>query len=166
MGKLNDEQLLAKIKELELEESFSSYVEKYKDKKVTEALKSYQGNQQKKGENDSEKIATLENELKELRQTLSKRDKDTLIENELSAQGLSKDLKKYISLGDVENPDKEAIAESVSSLKQDLLGIKQGEIDEKLKSSRGIPQKGDITGPGSGMETAVKEYAKKISPKE
>ncbi len=162
-----NKELLAKLEEAGItdKEAFTALIEKYKDSKVTEALKSYQGNQQKKGETDSEKITSLENELKDLKQTLSKRDINTLLENELSAQGLSKDLKKYISLGDVENPNKEQIAESVTSLKKDLLGIKQDEIDQKLKQSGGIPPKGDITGTGSGMETAVKEYAKKISQK-
>jgi hypothetical protein len=161
MDKLTDEELISAIREAGIEESFNDYVARYADKRVTQGIATYKENQGKKDMNDQEKITNLENELSELKGKMSKQSIDTQIKNELKAQNLSEGLIKYLK---IEDPSK--IAESVADLKSDLLEIKQAEIDEKLKEQGGIPQKGDITGPGSGLETEAREYAKKISQKE
>ena len=158
---LSDQEFLEAVKTAGLEKNFKSYLQKEGDRRLTEGLKTYQKNLDKKDSSDSEKIINLENELKELKGTLSKKDIETQIKLELKAQNLSEGLIKYIR---VEDPSK--IAESVASLKNDLLEIKQGEIDQRLKEEGGIPLKGDPAGAGSGMESVARSYAKKISIKE
>jgi len=160
---LTDQEFLSKISEAGYEKNLKSYLQKEGDRRLTEGLKTYQKNQETKNFSDSEKITNLEKELSEMKGNQSKKDIETLIKNELKAQNLNEGLIKYVK---VDSNDPSLIAESVQSLKSDLLEIKQGEIDQRLKEG-GIPHlKGDITGTGSGMETAAREYAKKISVKE
>lgn len=156
MDKLTDEQLLTKIKEAGIEEAFNDYVSRYADKRVTEGIDTFKKNQDKKNMNDQDRIQELENEIKELKQTLSKNDIDTLIRNELKNQNLSEDLRKYIKLDDVDNADKEAIGKAVKELKDDFLKLSQEQIDNKLK---GIspPVKGQTPGSG-GNDDLVKNY--------
>jgi hypothetical protein len=159
---LTEDEFLKAIKEANLGNSLAQYIQKEGDRRLTEGLKTYQKNQETKNFSDSEKITNLEKELSEMKGNQSKKDIETLIKNELKAQNLNEGLIKYVK---VDSNDPSLIAESVQSLKSDLLEIKQGEIDQRLKEG-GTPPKGDITGPGSGMETAAREYAKKISVKE
>jgi len=82
------------------------------------------------------------------------------IKDSLKVAGLSEGFAKYIKV------DKEEDIElAVKDLNDNILGQKQLVIDNKLKGDL-PPLTGDKTGTGSGMETAVREYAKKISPKE
>jgi phosphoenolpyruvate carboxylase len=156
MDKLTDDQLLAKIKEIGIEEAFNDYITRYADKRVTEGIDTFKKNQDKKNMNDQDRIQELENEIKELKQTLSKNDIDTLIRNELKNQNLSEDLRKYIKLDDVDNADKEAIGKAVKELKDDFLKLSQEQIDNKLK---GIsqPVKGQTPGAG-GNNNQVENY--------
>jgi len=158
---LTEEKLLAYIKEDGLSESLEKYVQKVGDKRTSEGISTLKKNQETKNFSDSEKISNLQKELKEMKDNTAKKDIETLIKNELKSQNLNEGLIKYLKIDD---PSK--IAESVQSLKSDLLEIKQGEIDSKLKEEGGAPNKGDSTGAGSGMETAAREYAKKISVNE
>jgi hypothetical protein len=157
---MNREELLAKIQQTDDKEKLATLIESYADSRVTEGIKSYQQNQDKKNMNDQDRIQELENEIKELKQTLSKNDIDTLIRNELKNQNLSEDLRKYIKLDDVDNADKEAIGKAVekevTGLKNQLLKLSQEQIDNKLK---GItpPVKGDTPGAG-GNDDLVKNY--------
>jgi hypothetical protein len=154
-NKLTDEMLLAKLKEIGLEEAFNNYVTKYADKRVTEGIETYKKNQDKKDMNDQEKIQQLEAEIKELKGSLTKNNIDTQINNELKAQGLFEGLAKYVKIPD--DPTKEnAIAEAVKELKDDFLKLSQEQIDNKLK---GIspPVKGETPGAG-GSDDLVKNY--------
>lgn len=153
---MNREELLAKIQQTDDKEKLATLIESYADSRVTEGIKSYQQNQDKKNMNDQDRIQELENEIKELKQTLSKNDIDTLIRNELKNQNLSEDLRKYIKLDDVDNADKEAIGKAVKELKDDFLKLSQEQIDNKLK---GIspPVKGQTPGSG-GNDDLVKNY--------
>jgi len=153
---MNREELLAKIQQTDDKEKLATLIESYADSRVTEGIKSYQQNQDKKNMNDQDRIQELENEIKELKQTLSKNDIDTLIRNELKNQNLSEDLRKYIKLDDVDNADKEAIGKAVKELKDDFLKLSQEQIDNKLK---GIsqPVKGQTPGAG-GNNNLVENY--------
>jgi phosphoenolpyruvate carboxylase len=155
MDKLTDDQLLAKIKEIGLEEAFNDYITRYADKRVTEGIDTFKKNQDKKNMNDQEKIQELENEIKELKGSLTKSQIDTQIKNELKAQGLFEGLAKYVKIPD--DPSKEnAIVEAVKELKDDFLKLSQEQIDNKLK---GItpPVKGDTPGAG-GNDDLIKNY--------
>ena len=157
---LTEEEFLAKIKEGNLGDNLDKYTQKIGDKRTSEGIATFKKNLEKKDFSDSEKIINLETELKELKDTTTKENTKTLIEAELEKQNLSKGLIKYLK---IEDPS--LIAESVASLKNDLLEIKQGEIDQRLKEGD-IPSKGDPAGAGSGIESAARSYAKKISIKE
>ena len=157
----NEEKFQKAIKDANLGDSLAQYVQKIGDKRVSDGIKSYEDNRNKKDLNDSEKITNLEKELKEMKDSTAKNSLNNSIKESLKKAGLSEGFAKYIK---VDNNDQSKIAEAVTGLKDDLLNAKQAEIDLKLKEGD-IPQKGDITGPGSGMETAAREYAKKISDK-
>ena len=157
---LTDEEFLAKIKEANLSDYLAKYTAKIADKRVTEGVKSYEANRNKKDFTDSEKIINLENELKELKDSNLKSSLNNSIKDSLKVAGLSEGFAKYIKV------DKEEDIElAVKDLNDNILGQKQLVIDNKLKGDL-PPLTGDKTGTGSGMETAVREYAKKISPKE
>jgi hypothetical protein len=153
---MNREELLAKIQQTDDKEKLATLIESYADSRVTQGIATYKENEGKKNMNDQDRIQELENEIKELKQTLSKNDIDTLIRNELKNQNLSEDLRKYIKLDDVDNADKEAIGKAVKELKDDFLKLSQEQIDNKL---RGItpPVKGDTPGAG-GNDDLVKNY--------
>jgi len=157
---LSDQEFLEAVKTAGLEKNFKSYLQKEGDRRLTEGLKTYQKNLEKKDSSDSEKIINLENELKELKNTNLKTSLDNSIKDSLKEAGLSEGFSKYIKVDKEED-----IEAAVKDLNDNILGLKQKSIDEKLKEGE-PPQKGDVTFAGSGMETAVKEFAKKISPKE
>jgi len=146
---LSDQEFLEAVKTAGLEKNFKSYLQKEGDRRLTEGLKTYQKNLEKKDSSDSEKIINLENELKELKGTLSKNDIETKIKLELKAQNLSEGLIKYIR---VDDPSK--IAESVTDLKNDLLKIEQDKIDLALKGDA-PPVKGL---PGNGGDSTLETY--------
>jgi 23S rRNA pseudoU1915 N3-methylase RlmH len=157
---ITDDQLLTKIKEAGLEKQFNDYIQRFSDKRVTEGIKTFQDNQDKKTSTDQQRIESLENEIKELKGSLTKSQIDTQIKNELKAQGLFEGLAKYVKIPD--DPTKEnAIAEAVKILKDDFLKLSQEQIDNKLK---GItpPVKGDTPGAG-GNDDLVKQYAENTS---
>ena len=157
---LTGDELLAAIKENGLSKSFQAYIQKYSDQKVSEGLKTREKNIQAKNLTDSEKIANLEAELKEIKDINLKSTLNNSIKDSLKAAGLSEGFLKFIRV------DKEEDIElAVKDLNDNILGLKQSDIDNKLKGDL-PPLKGDLTSAGSGMETAVKEFAKKISPKE
>ena len=142
---LSDEEFLAAISESGLQENLKTYLQKEGDRRLTEGLKTYQKNLDKKDSSDSEKIINLENELKELKGTMTKKDIETQIKNELKSQNLNEALIKYIR---VDDPSK--IAETVTDLKNDLLKIEQEKIDLALKGDtppvKGLPgNSGDST---------------------
>jgi hypothetical protein len=146
---LDDNQLLEAIKKSGWSKSFQTYVQKVGDKRTTEGIETFKKNLDKKEFSESEKITNLEKELKELKDNTAKKDIETLIKNELKTQNLNEGLIKYLKIDD---PSK--IAESVQSLKSDLLEIKQGEIDLKLKGET-LPAKGE---PGKGGDSTLENY--------
>lgn len=146
---LNDEKFLEAIKEANLGDSLAKYTQKIGDKRTSEGIETFKKNLEKKDSSDSEKIINLENELKELKGTMSKNDLETQIKAEMKKQNLSDGLIKYIR---VEDPSQ--IAESVTNLKNDLLEIKQAENDFKLKGNA-PPAKGL---PGNGGDSTLETY--------
>jgi len=155
----NEEKFQKAIKDANLGDSLTQYVQKISDKRVSEGIKSYEDNRNKKDLNDSEKITNLETELKEMKDSTAKNSLNNSIKASLKEAGLSEGFAKYIKIDKEED-----IGTAVKDLTDNILELKQFDLDSKLKGNN-PPQKGDITGPGSGMETAVREYAKKISDK-
>ena len=155
----NEEKFQKAIKDANLSDSLAQYVQKISDKRVSEGIKSYEDNRNKKDLNDSEKITNLEKELKEMKDSTAKNSLNNSIKASLKEAGLSEGFAKYIKIDKEED-----IGTAVKDLTDNILELKQFDLDSKLKGNN-PPQKGDITGPGSGMETAVREYAKKISDK-
>lgn len=157
---LSDQEFLEAVKTAGLEKNFKSYLQKEGDRRLTEGLKTYQKNLEKKDSSDSEKIINLENELKEIKDTNLKNTLNNSIKASLKVAGLSEGFAKYIQVDKEED-----IGTAIKDLNDNILGLKQEAIDNQLKGDN-PPLKGDKTGTGSGMETAVREYAKKINPKE
>ena len=156
---LTEDEFLKAIKEANLGDSLTQYVQKISDKRVSEGIKSYEDHRNKKDLNDSEKITNLETELKEMKDSTAKNSLNNSIKASLKEAGLSEGFAKYIKIDKEED-----IGTAVKDLTDNILELKQFDLDSKLKGNN-PPQKGDITGPGSGMETAAREYAKKISDK-
>lgn len=94
-----------------------------------------------------------------MKDSTAKNSLNNSIKASLKEAGLSEGFAKYIKIDKEED-----IGTAVKDLTDNILELKQFDLDSKLKGNN-PPQKGDITGPGSGMETAVREYAKKISDK-
>jgi len=151
---LTEDQLLAAIKEAGIDKPFQAFLQKYTDKRVSEGIKTYQGNQGKKDLSDKERMESLETELKEMKNGKTKEDIKTLVKAELKKQDLNEDLLKYVK---VDNDDLSKIAEAVKGLKDDLLNAKQAEIDQKLKDGA-APQHGE-TDTGKG-DQVTEDYAK------
>lgn len=149
---LNENELLEAIKTSGLNKSFQAYLQKSGDRRLSEGLKTYQANQGKKNLTDSEKIANLENELKEMRNGKAKENTKTLIEAELVKQNLSKGLSKYVK---TDSDDPSEIEKSVTALSDDLLKIEQDKNDLKLKEGT-APLTGEKTGAGSLLENYIK----------
>jgi len=157
---LDENDFLKCIKEAGLESSLTNYTQRIGDKRVSEGLKSYEKNKQRDSLTEKERITELENEIKSLKNGIAKGDLDTLIKTELKKEGLNEDLIKYIR---VEDSDK--VVESVKALKEDILNLKQKEIDIKLKEGE-IPKKGETIAVDSVMEKFVegKNVGKTGSP--
>jgi len=144
---LDSQEFEEAIKEAGLSKSLNSYTSKISDQRVTEGIKTFQKNRGNK--TDQERIEELETEIKGLKSGIAKGDLDTQIKTELKKEGLSEDLIKYIR---VDDPDK--VAESVKALKDDILDLKQKEIDTKLKEGE-IPKKGETIAVDSVIEKFV-----------
>lgn len=159
---LTEDELLVAIKESGLSKSFESYVSKYSDRKVSEGIESFKKNQGKKDLTDKERLQEVESELAKMKSDKATNDIKSEVKKELKAQGLNEGLLKYIKLEGLDDQSK--IVEAVESFKNDFLTQEQESIDSKLKGNE-PPKKGE-TFTGTGMDTAVKEFAKKISAKE
>jgi len=161
---LSEDELLAAIKESGLSKSFQIYMKKELqregDRRLTDGLKTYQKNQGAKNLNDKERLEAVETELAQMKENTAKNKLNNSIKESLKKAGLSEGFAKYVKV-----EKEEDIEAAVKDLNDNILGLKQKSIDEKLKEGE-PPQKGDITGAGSGMETAARAYAKKISVKE
>ena len=149
---LDDKQFEEACREAGLLESLKSYTAKIGDKRVTEGIKSYEANRNKKDLSDKERIETLEKELEEVKGLQTKKDLETLIKKELKSQNLSEDLIKYIK---TDNNDPSEIEKSVTALRDDLLKIEQDKIDLKLKEGD-VPLTGDKAGASSLLENYIK----------
>ena len=176
---LTPEQLSAAIKEAGLEESYKKHLQSETDKRVTQAIQTHdlklakekeeaatkaKTEEEKKKEqanmSDSEKkiselteqIGSLTNMVKGLSETTVKTKRETLIKDSLKKAGLNEGFSKYITVDKDED-----IEESVKSLKDEVLGLKQAEIDKKLKEDGGVPTKGEPAG------TIAEESAKKFA---
>jgi len=157
---LTEDELLAAIKESGLSKSFQAYIQKYSDQKVTEGIRTREKNIQAKNLTDSEKIANLETELKELKDEKAKDSRATLVKAALKEAGLSEGLTKYVK---VNSDDPSEIAKSVSDLKDDLTKIEQDKIDLKLKEGE-TPPVGAKLEAGSLLENYIKNGSKTTSP--
>ncbi len=146
---LDDKQFEAACIEAGLEKSLKSYLQKESDRRVTGALDTFKKNQGDKTLTDQERISGLEKEISGLKNGIAKDNLDTLVKAELKKEGLSEGLLKYVRIDD---PDK--VAEGVKALKDDILDLKQKEIDVKLKDGE-IPKKGETIAVDSVMEKFV-----------
>ena len=176
---LTPEQLTEALKEAGLEESYKKHLQSETDKRVTQAITTHdlklakekeeaatkvKTEEEKKKEqanmsdtekqiaNLTEQIGSLTNIVKGLGESTVKTKRETLIKNALEKADLSEGFSKYITVDKDEDID-----ESVKSLKDEVLGLKQAEIDKKLKDGE-IPPKGEPAG-SVGEELAV-DFAK------
>jgi len=144
---LDEKQFAEACKEAGLSKSLTRFTQKISDQRVSEGIKTFEKNRGNK--TDQERIGELETEIKDLKSGIAKGDLDNQIKIELKKEGLSEDLIKYIR---VDDPDK--VAEGVKALKDDILDLKQKEIDTKLKEG-GIPSKGETIKVDSVIEKFV-----------
>jgi len=144
---LDDKDFEAACKSAGLSKSLTRFTQKISDQRVSEGIKTFQKNRGDK--TDQERIEELETQIKDLKSGIAKGDLDTQIKTELKKEGLSEDLIKYIR---VDDPDK--VAENVKALKDDILDLKQKEIDTKLKEGE-IPKKGETIAVDSVIEKFV-----------
>jgi len=86
--------------------------------------------------NLTEQVGSLTNMVKGLSETTVKTKRETLIKDSLKKAGLNEGFLKYITVDKDED-----IEESVKSLKDEVLGLKQAEIDKKLKKMAEYLQK-------------------------
>jgi len=175
---LTPEQLVEAIKESGLEDSFNKYLQSETDRRVTQAITTHdlksakekeeaiekeKAEKKKKEEqanmSESEKkISDLTEEVKnltilvrELSGTTVKTKRETLIKDALKKADLSEGFSKYITVDKDED-----IEESVKSLKDEILGHKQAEIDKELKDEEPPPK-------GEPMGSLKEEEAKKFA---
>ncbi len=176
---LTPEQLVEAIKEAGLEESFNKHLQSETDRRVSQAiithdLKSAKEKEEaatkekiekKKKEEQSgmsegekkisdltEEVKSLTTLVKDLSGTTVKTKRETLIKDALKKADLSEGFLPYITVEKDEDIEK-----SVESLKGEVLGRKQAEIDKKLKEGE-IPSKGEPA--GSVGEEIAKSFAK------
>jgi len=176
---LSPEQLTEALKKAGLEESYKKHLQSETDKRVTQAIATHdlklakekeeaatkaKTEEEKKKEqanmSDSEKtianlteqVGSLTNMVKGLSETTVKGKRETLIKDSLKKAGLNEGFLKYITVDKDED-----IEESVKSLKDEVLGLKQAEIDKKLKEDGGVPTKGEPA--GTIAEEAAKSFA-------
>jgi len=152
---LTGDELLEAIKMSGLNKSFQAYIQKIGDQRVDQGIKTYQVNQEKKNLTDKERIESLEDELKEMKNGKAKEDTKTLVKAELKKQNLSEGFLKYIKIDELDDQSK--IAEAVTNLKDDLLDAKQAENDQKLKGGTAPLQGETDTGKG---DSVTEDYAK------
>ena len=176
---LSPEQLTEALKKAGLEESYKKHLQSETDKRVTQAIATHdlklakekeeaatkaKTEEEKKKEqanmSDSEKtianlteqVGSLTSLVKGLSETTVKGKRETLIKDSLKKAGLNEGFLKYITVDKDED-----IEESVKSLKDEVLGLKQAEIDKKLKEDGGVPTKGEPA--GTIAEEAAKSFA-------
>jgi len=164
---LTPEQLTAAVKEAGLEESFNKYLQSETDRRVSQAITTHdlktakekeeaaakeKAEEKKKKEqanmSDTEKqIATLTEQMgsltnlvKGFAETTGKTKRETLIKDALKKADLSEGFSKFITVDKDED-----IEENVKNLKDEVLRLKQAEIDKKLKGGE-IPPKGEAAG--------------------
>jgi len=144
-----DEEFLAAIKTANLSDYLAKYTAKIADKRVTEGIATFKKNLEKKDFTDSEKIINLENELKELKDINLKSSLNTLIKNSLKTAGLSEGFLKFIRVDKEED-----IGAAVKDLGDNILQLKQLDIDNKLKGNE-PPAKGE---PGNVGNSTLQSY--------
>jgi len=164
---LTPEQLAEAIKEAGLEGSFNKYLQSETDRRVSQAITTHdlksakekeeaatkeKAEEKKKKEQaemtDSEKkisdlteeVKSLTTLVKDLSGTTVKTKRETLIKDALKKADLSKGFLSYITVDKDED-----IEENVKNLKDQVLGLKQAEIDKKLKEGE-VPSKGEPAG--------------------
>ena len=176
---LTPEQLTEALKKAGLEESYKKALQSETDKRVTQAIATHdlklakekeeaatkvKTEEEKKKEqagmsdtekqisNLTEKIGSLTDIVKGLGESTVKAKRETLVKTALKEAGLSEGFSKYITVDKDED-----ITESVKSLKDEVLGLKQAEIDKKLKEGD-TPLKGEPA--GSLLEEEAITFAK------
>ena len=164
---LTPEQLKEAIKKAGLEESFNKHLQSETDRRVSQAIATHDlklskekeeaaakvkadEEKNKKQANMSETEKTISNLTEEVKSLTSlvrglgestvKTKRETLIKDSLKKAGLNEGLSRYITVDKDED-----IEGSVKSLKDDMLGLKQTIIDEKLKDGE-PPAKGEAAG--------------------
>jgi len=88
----------------------------------------------------TEEVSKLTTLVKDLSGTTVKTKRETLIKDALKKADLSEGFLSYITVDKDED-----IEENVKNLKDEILGLKQAEIDKKLKGGE-IPPKGEAAG--------------------
>jgi len=173
---LTPEQLVATVKEAGLEESFNKYLQSETDRRVSQAITTHdlktakekeeattkeKAEEAKKKEqanmsdtekqiaNLTEQMGSLTNLVKGFAETTVKTKRETLIKDALKKADLGEGFLSYITVEKDEDID-----ESVKKLKDEVLGLKQAEIDKKLKEGE-EPTKGEPAG-SLGEENAKK----------
>lgn len=164
---LTPEQLVEALKEAGLEESYKKHLQSETDKRVTQAITTHdlklakekeeattkaKTEEEKKKEqenmsdtdkkiaNMTEQIGSLTDLVKGFSESTVKTKRETLIKDALKKADLSEGFSKYITVDKDED-----IEGSVKNLKDEVLGLKQAEIDKKLKDGD-IPSKGVAAG--------------------
>jgi len=164
---LTPEQLVAAVKEAGLEESFNKYLQSETDRRVSQAITTHDlksakekeeaitkekaekkkkedqvnmSESEKKISDLTEEVKNLTTLVKDMSGTTVKTKRETLIKDALKKADLSEGFSKYITVDKDED-----IEGSVKSLKDEVLGLKQAEIDKKLKGGE-IPPKGEAAG--------------------
>lgn len=176
---LTPEQLEAAIKEAGLDGSFKKYLQSETDRRVSQAITTHDlklskekeeaatkekaekkkikeqvnmSESEKKISDLTESVNKLTDLVKDLSGTTVKAKRETLIKDSLKKAGLNEGFSKYITVEKDED-----IEGNVKSLKDEILGLKQAEIDKKLKDGE-VPPKGETM--GTIAEEAAKNFAK------
>ena len=177
---LSPEQFAEELKKAGLDENYKKFLQSETDKRVTQALATHdlkitkekeeaeakriadeEKNKKQATMSDTEKtianlselIGNLNKKIDGLSETTVKTKRETLIKDALKKADLGEGFATYINV-----EKDEEIEESVKNLKDQVLGIKQAEIDKKLKEEGGAPNKGE--GVGSVGDTEAEEFAK------
>jgi len=177
---LTPEQLTEALKKAGLEESYKKHLQSETDKRVTQAIATHdlklskekeEAEAKKKADEEKNKkqanmseteklianlaeaVQNLTGKVDSLGETTVKAKRETLIKDSLKKAGLNEGFSKYITVEKDED-----IEASVTTLKDEVLGLKQAEIDKKLKEAGGAPAKGEPA--GSIAEEEAKEFAK------
>jgi len=177
---LSPEQFAEELKKAGLDKDYKKYLQSETDKRVTQALATHdlkitkekeeteakriadeEKNKKQANMSDTEKtianladqIGNLNKKIDGLSETTVKTKRETLIKDALKKADLGEGFAAYINV-----EKDEEIEEKVKTLKDQVLGIKQAEIDKKLKEEGGAPNKGE--GTGSVGDTEAETYAK------